>query len=582
MARSGAWYIPWYTPGARTPMRPAPLLSSLLTCLALGTTLVAQGPAFTVAEGASPTTLEVRTFTESAPTGAGTLVLKDAEFLPLEITNRGITHDLRQDKARLVVKDGLTRVELPGNGRLLRYRLRGGDRYGFLLILADGTARVVLELAGVGATGKDDPFEDRFGVGPDGAHAAFLTLTGALWIARLDGQNYASTGQPARPVAGGNGAALFSLCVGKNVLFFQTNAGIKRCPLADNGVPVDVSPVPLPQVVKEPMAPSGDGTSVVFLAGANRNAMQMWRVGETGTSTVLAPAPTKLEEPTYLPENPEGSRLVLSEDGTRLLYSDVSSRDEIFLIDVSAATTPVAVTSDSNFQPYIGTIILPVFSANIVTVAVGDPGKLDVYTATTGQALVNNATQTAGNTVRPWGVGALLPNAAFLGAGGQVHVLDTDANNVTTLRTIQPSSATSQVQASGLTSAPVLGAAWTDAADVLVPTANGDRLHDGIGFAPLLAGPTGITLSPSAHAPGSAYTALRASVPGVAYALVLIVPGLGFLGLPPEASARPFAITSTGSLLMDTAAGIVFASTAGVVTLPNPGAVRALLSGAGA
>jgi hypothetical protein len=106
--------------------------------------------------------------------------------------------------------------------------------------------------------------------------------------------------------------------------------------------------------------------------------MRLWHVGETGTSIVLPPAATRIEEPTYLPETPGGSRLVLSEDGTRLLYSDTSSRDEIFLIDVTAATTPVAVTSDTNFQPYIGTIILPVFAAvSYGFAATAQSGNLD-------------------------------------------------------------------------------------------------------------------------------------------------------------------------------------------------------------
>ena len=474
------------------------------------------------------------------------------------------------------------RLELPGNGRLLHYRLRGGDRYGFLLVLGDGSALVVLELAGTGVTGKDDPFQDRCAVAPDGKAAAFLTLAGALWIARLDGQNYASTGQPARPVPGGTGAVLLSLCVGKNVLFFQNASRVWRCPLADNGAPVDVTPVPLPTVLKDLMAPSGDGASVVFLAGSSKTAMRLWHLQEAGTSLVLPPPASKFEEPTYLPEFTDGSRLQLSDDGTRLLYSDTSSRDEVFLLDVTGVTSAVAVTSDPNFQPYIGTIILPVFAADIVTLAIGDPGKLDLYTAATGQPAVHNATLTAGNTVRPWGVGALVPTAAFLGAGGQVHVVDRDATNLLSLRTIQPATATATLEVTGLTGTPVLGASWNDPADVLVPTASGDRLYTGLGFTPFFSSPSGIELSPTTHAPGSSYLALRASLPGVAHALVLFVPGVGLIGLPPESAPHGFAITVTGNLVLDTANGILFVSSAGVATLPTTGAARHLLSGAGA
>ena len=559
-------------------MRPS--LTPVLFCLCLP--LLGQVPQITIAEGASATALSLRVLLESAPQGPGTLLLKDLEFLPIELTNRGSQHDLRTDRARRIERDGIVRVELPGNGRLLRYRLRGGDRHGFLLVLPDGSARVVLELSGTGSTGKDTPFADRCGVAPDGKAAAFTTLAGGLFVARLDGQNFASTGQPSRPILGVTGADALSVCVGKSVVFFQNANRVWRCPLADGGLPLDISPQPLPATLKDLMAQSGDGTTIVFLAGATKNTMQLWLARETGVSVALPPPPSKYEEPSYLPELAGGSRLALNDSGSRLLYCDGQIRDELFLLDIGGVSTTVAMTADTNFQPYIGTIILPVFSANVVTVAIGDPGKFDVYTAATGQPLVNNATQTGGNTVRPFGTGALVPTGAWLGSTGQVHVADVDAANLKSLRSIDPLSSTSIARVSGLLQDPVVGSAWTDQPDLLVSTQLGDRFYLGDSFAPLLFAPVGLTLAPSIHSPGSTYSMFRVSAGASLHVPVLVAPGLGILTLGTDSSPQTFAITITGSLVLNSSAGPIFVSPAGIATLPAAGSVRHILSGAGA
>jgi len=55
-----------------------------------------------------------------------------------------------------------------------------------------------LELPGVGISGMDDPFVDRFGIGVNGRHAMISTAVGSAFLVRLDGKDYASTAAPAR------------------------------------------------------------------------------------------------------------------------------------------------------------------------------------------------------------------------------------------------------------------------------------------------------------------------------------------------------------------------------------------------
>lgn len=370
-------------------------------------------------EGPSPTDLRLRVVDEATPGAPGQTILDGIELLPLEITNRTIQMSLRPNRARKVTRAGFERIELPNNGRLLRYRSNGGARYGFLWIDAKGGAQPIFEMAGAGVGGTEDPFQDRFGIGVNGRHAVVATVEGAAFIVRLDGANFASTGTPVRPLEVPGLVCAASFCVGKTHVFFQTeDARLWRSGLGDAAVPEDITPASLPTaILKDEMAQSGDGRSVVFLLG-EKKLLEIWMVGTSGSPRKLPAPPADYEEPGYLPEFAGGPLLMLNQDGSRLLYTDSTVREEIYLMDTTGATSTTHITSDPNFSPYIGIGTLPAFSGRFLTIAIGDPDLFDWYSATTERSSVVNLTGTAEEQVPPYGAGTLAPNASYAIANG--------------------------------------------------------------------------------------------------------------------------------------------------------------------
>src|SRR5690606_20770402 len=239
-------------------------LRSILAVTALSSLAAAQQLSWV--EGATAADLTLRTVPASQPAAAPTTRLTRLELLPIEITNRTLQQQLRSDVARLVVRRGLRSVELPANGRLLRYRRDGGRWHGFLWIEPDGTPTVVLEVAGIGSGGTATPFTDRLGVARDGRHALASRVDGSLDVLRLDGGTYASTGSASRHVVPAFAVDPISPTVGVTHAWFATeDERAWRLALGDGAVPVDLTPPgPAGSRVKEEFAPSADGMHVVF------------------------------------------------------------------------------------------------------------------------------------------------------------------------------------------------------------------------------------------------------------------------------------------------------------------------------
>lgn len=532
-------------------MRTAP--TTLLMLALMGAGASAQD-AITLVEGASPTARVVREIDERSPGGPGRVVLRDVEVLPLEITLRTKQQELRFDRPRRVLRHGLWRVELPGGGRLLHYRLRGGVRYGFLWVTAAGRAVVLLELPGGGLGGKDDPFADRFGVAYDGRHAAFSMRAGGLWVARLDGKNYASTGKPARPLRVVGSVDPVSVCVGRDHAFFQTqDAKLWRCALADGATPQDVTPpAPLGYRLKEEMAMSGDGTTVAFLIGPKR-AFRIYLLKGAGPARALTLPAAKYEEPGYLPETPGGPRMMLDETASRLLYTDATSRDEIFLMDLTGRSATVHITSDANFVPYIGVGIFPVFAAGgVLHLGVGDPDAHDWYEARTGRALVRNLTGTAG-TRPPFGRGKLAPQTSGVLASGHVVVAEkpSPTAKATRLRVVDPRTGTSTILAGSLRALPELGSSLAGAPDLRVPDAAGDLLMSGARGRVLVGAPAGLVLSHSVVGPARAFRAMLVSTPQGLGAVVFRLPDGSLVALPAERGIRQIVLTRNYGFLLN-------------------------------
>jgi len=443
----------------------------------LGTCLPGQEICF--AEGA-PTSLTVVTVPQAAPNAPGTVVVQGIELMPIEITGRYLGQDHDPTRSRRIERNGVSRVELPGNGRLLRYRRAGGAHWGFLHVAANGQAQVVLERPAVAG---QDPFEDRVGVARNGSHFAVPELQGGLNIVRLDGQVYASTNQPSRRVSVASQLEPNSVMVGDQVVWYQTEQQqVLRCGFGDAAAPVDVSPLPVANAdLKDQMAMSGDGSSVVFLYGPQQQ-QRLYFATLTQAAAVLPPPPSKYEEPDYLPEGAGSQELLLDGDGSRLLYVDSDVRDELFLLDTSGAMPQLHITDDPVFQPYIGVHILPGFAADVLTVAIGDSNRMDWFRAELqpGGGSVVNLTAT-GSASMPFPEGTLDPVDGIERAGERLFVEQHGA--LQRLRSIDPLTGAGAVlhdQVAGpVRVATVVDGAQLVGADFVVPTLAGDVLHVG-------------------------------------------------------------------------------------------------------
>jgi hypothetical protein len=553
------------------------LTRSLLVFALAATLLPAQ--TLTLAEG-SPTALQIVSLAENNPNGGDTVVLQNVELLPIEITGRTLARELDASRSRRTVENGIERVELPGGGRLFRYKRNGGQFWGFLHIAADGSARVVLERAGVGAA-LDDPYFDSLAVAEDGLHAAVALQGGGVYVMKLDGTLYASTNSPnRRAIPTGTEAIPGSLMVGTSHLFLQSEDDeVWRCSLADGAVPDDVSPPLVANgLFKDEMVLSRNGQQLVFLYGP-RDLQRLWRVDTVMTSpAVLPPPPSKYEEPGYLPFGAGEPAMLLSDDGARLFYVDADVRDELHLLDMTGVLPDLQITESQIFEPYIGSHILPKFAAHELVVAIGDVALMDWFKVSLSSqgGSVTNLTGT-GSLAQPFPSGALAPVQAA-DTGGALLIFEQTATNQV-LRRLDPVTGAQSIVQQDVVGAPMVGSSLTGSADTLVRSSSGDFLYRGGTANPFASTPAGLELTPPVHGPLLAGTWLHlASNWGV---VVLYLPDGTLLAGPVEFGVRQIAMTAAGGVVL-VGSGIRYVNFGVNETLNRPNAVvRVVLSGAG-
>lgn len=560
-------------------MSPRLLLASICLCASS----FAQN--ITFVDGASLQSLDVHVFPTNGVVMDTTLLMQGVEFLPIEMTGRASSQDLQTDIARLEERNGIARLELPGNRRLFAYRRSGGQTYGFLIVEANGDARIALELPAVGTAGIANPFVDRVAVDRAGRNLCVLATTGGMHVVRLDGTRFASTNSPNRFVALPSAAMKLSLMVGPTHAFFTTlNGRVWRLPLADLGTPVDCTPAGgnAGFTLKDELALSGDGTKAVFLYGPSNSSIRIYMLDVTGGPVALPPAPSKYEEPGYLPEGTGDLRLLLNQDGSRLFYIDGVIRDESHLLDTTGVLGDLQITQDAIFQPYIGIHILPAFKGNQLIASIGDPNRMDWFVAelSPAGATVRNATGT-GSFAQPFTPGTLIPSKLGF-AGRRALVTDASALDTTrqTLRVVDLQTGTSAVIQQAI-DGPMIAGASTDATPDLVVPGLGDRLYDGTTGGLIGATPPGIRLARPVA--GSAYRIAPVVLPPDWTTLVLYLPDGTLVFGPTVHRLRQTSITQDNLLVLNTDQGIY---TVGIgvpftlAALPPTPPVRVVLSGA--
>ncbi len=547
---------------------------SALVALGLLPTVMPAQSSLSYFEGAA-NALSLLSVDAANPSAAPTEHLRGLRLRAPELMLRTHQHEVRNDWPRRISRNGVVRIELPAGGRVFHYS-RDSDRwYGYVWVDGNGNPQQLLELPGVSG---NNPFANAIGVAYDGLHAAFVTRTGRLFVARLDGQNWASTGTPVREISFPAPVEPTGVCVGATHLFCVTDNGrIWRTALTDGSTPSNLTPSgTVGSTVEDEMAMAGDGKSVVFLFGP-RKSVRLYLLGSSGAAAVLPPPAADYDDPGYLPGEPNGPHLLLNQDGTRLFYVDSTVREEHYLLDTTAATTPTHVTSDANFEPYIDISIFPSFMADAfedtLVLGVGDPSAFDLYTAKTGTASVTNLTGTAG-AQPPFGAGTLAPDRGYT-LRSNLTVFEQAVGTRTELRWVDPITAAGGVLDPDLRAPARLG--FGSAPRLLIPGVGGDEFAD-LSLTPQLVGPAGIHISRDARdASGLAvFLASLAALPAGAGALVFELPG-GILVPVPVVGAREFSVGASGVLL--NANRLVHISTSGVNLLGAAGApVRVLAS----
>ncbi len=550
---------------------------SSLTFLAFLAPVSAQS--LTVAEGPAQGQLQIRVHDERQATLPSRIFLEKVEFLPLEVTLRTDLQKYRTDRARRTQRQGLWRVELPGGGRIFRYRRAGGTRYGFLLIKADGMPSILLELPGLGMGGLSDPFADRFGVAADGQNAAVSTVAGALYHIRLDGRSFVSSKTPARSIAVTGIVEAKSLAVGKRVLFYQTGkTRLWRLALVDASKPVEVGPkIVTGGRLKEEMALAGNGTRLAFLAGPKK-LQHIYIVGEAGKALRITSKAAKYEDAGYLPETVMGPTLLFDDTGTKLFYVDSTIREELYLRDLLKAGSALHITSNTNFQPYIGTGVLPVFLSGKLMVGIGNPKAFDWYLADPAKGTVQNLSRSPGNTKAPFGAGLLDIQGSGSLAGRDSMVVEALKGGAYRLRLFPIKPPHKPLVIDGLQTLPHPGSSSAGSADILVSRKAGDIILDEAQAKTLIALPSPFRLASPIKTAYFRFFMVEISgfqVP------VFYEPQKFLLVLPPSKGTSLPILSPAGALVLH-GSKLLYFGPRWATSLPPAKGIRRVLSGQGA
>ncbi len=540
-----------------------------------------------VIEGPTSANLTVRLLDEAQlVNGGGSVLLQGIEVLPIEITGHTASQELDGTSARVEIRNGMPRVELPGIGRVFAYRRQAGAFWGFLFTPLRGGARVLLERP---AAGGNSPFADRIAVARDGVHAVIPELGGSVChIVRLDGGTLRN-GLSARTIVVPGGLDNTGLMVGPTTAFATGNDRLLRFALAA-GDAVDMTPtiaVARPRLKPE-LAMSGDGSKVVFLYGGSNSTLQLYLLdAHTPAAVLLPPAPGKYEEPGYFPEASGDVRLLLNEDGSRLFYIENRQRaggnggDESYVLDTTAGLPTLQITSDAHFQPWVGIHILPSFYGTKLLAAIGDVDLMDWFQAelTAGGGTVTNVTAT-GPVVQPFNVGTLIPSK-IKAVGNLVFATDVATTATKTLRALDVTSAASTVLSQTVSADLKVGAALGTVPDVFVPGI-GDSLYSGLTGALIGTTPPGVHVTAPLTMPLCGVTSVELAA-GFSAVLFYLPTGEVVLG-PLVQGLQQMVLTPGGGLLISSASGLLYLSLSQpnlAVPQPNPG-IRVFVTGANA
>lgn len=273
--------------------------------------------------------------------------LQGITLLPLECIGRTQLSELLPEQTRL-------RTDIPGASRLLLAGEQGSlykflrpnpdasVAFGLFLVGPEGRARVVLELAGTGALGTNDPIPNRIAVTADGRALLVATSPEAggdlleidLVAGRVENRTLAL--EPLEVELNGLvlledwGVALSR----QGVLRFERTSGAQASQL----------PLATPRRwLGADVVRSADGSTVAFLAGESSDHALVFAAQREGDARQVSRQPMCIPGAGFLPEDPTGPALALSTDGSHVAWRAGGTSRECFVRAIGAAGRPSAL-----------------------------------------------------------------------------------------------------------------------------------------------------------------------------------------------------------------------------------------------
>ncbi|MEZ5979126.1 MAG: hypothetical protein R3F34_12995 [Planctomycetota bacterium] len=389
--------------------------------------------------------------------------LDGIELLPVEPIGRTKLELLLPGRARLRTDvPGASRVELPDDaGSLYHFRRPGtaGDDFGFFVVDGDGRATLVVERAGTGALGIDDPFRTSVGVDATGSGVLVATTLAAGGdVLELDLVNGTAIDRTAN---------LPPLDVLPSGLGLRHDFGVAIA--TDRLVRFLRLPGEVASVVPLPGAPAWFGGEIVFsenelvaatIAGASPNLAHPYALSFVGPAVRLDDVPAHLSPAGFLPGSVDGPYLALSGDGSVCVWRTEGVARDAWSSNVALVPPPPEpVTSDAQFVDTLDEVglvgaLLP-FSGRAIALAVGEVADpiaggiegLDFYLVESplggGPPVITNLTRTSGTTAAPFDGGNIDPSkGAWLVPGAPRVLVRDDAGSGSRLSLLDLATAT--------------------------------------------------------------------------------------------------------------------------------------------
>jgi hypothetical protein len=315
---------------------------------------------------------------------------------------------------------------LPGGGHILRLPAHSGSlmllrrdagtvRYGWWFVGPDGRPRRLIELAGTGPQGTDNPFLPRAAGTPDGTHAMFATTLAAggnLFVAPIATpgpvEDRTATLPPldfrAESLLCGREFGVATHTSGAVVVPRASGAQVRRVHF-QGGTPAEVSG----STVLSPR-----GTRAAVIAGPSDVDGHAWVFGADGVASCANDTAMLMAGAGHYPEAVNGPWLAVSDDGMRCAWRATEGvKTECYSVRLDVVSPQVEhLTSDANYidtLDQIGQLGFMAFNSLLMGVGETLPGggfdRVDLFEVkfeANGTISQRNLTASSGQTLPPF------------------------------------------------------------------------------------------------------------------------------------------------------------------------------------